>query len=145
MVLADFFTDGDHDALPSHHRAHAQSQGDGDLNPGGNELGGVVDVLLVVLRAPLHPRRRIVACRIFFFMRRSASLTTYMSLRKLRTLSSRGTALSSLILRHLGADVVDEFAQRQHGAGRELLGADVVGDFFARIADHRTGVDVVIQ
>ena len=48
MILADFFSDGDHDALPTDHGAHAERQGDRNLYPRGDELGGVVDVLFVI-------------------------------------------------------------------------------------------------
>ena len=48
VALADFFADGDDDALPADHGAEAQSHGYGDLYPERNEAGGVVDVLFVV-------------------------------------------------------------------------------------------------
>ena len=33
VVLADFFSDGHHDALPAHHRAQPQRHGDRNLHP----------------------------------------------------------------------------------------------------------------
>ena len=47
VFLADFFADGDDDALPADHGAHAERQGNRHLHPGGNELGGLVDFALV--------------------------------------------------------------------------------------------------
>src|SRR5580704_2337815 len=48
MALADFFSNGYDDALPSNHGAESESHGDGNLDPEGNEAGGVIDVLFVV-------------------------------------------------------------------------------------------------
>ena len=47
--------------------------------------------------------------------------------------------------RHLGADVVDQFAHGQHGVGGEVAGADVARDVVARIADHRIGGNVMVE
>ena len=41
-------------------------------------------------------------------------------------------------MRHLGADAVNQFAQRQHRVGSELLGADVIGYFLARVGILRS-------
>ena len=48
MLLADLFSDCDDDPFPSHHRAQAQRHGHGDLYPGRDEAGGMVDVLFVI-------------------------------------------------------------------------------------------------
>src|SRR5580700_2346719 len=47
VLLADFLADGDDDAFPANHGAEAESDGDGDLDPGGDELCRVVQLLFV--------------------------------------------------------------------------------------------------
>ena len=57
MGLADLFADGDDDALPPDHGAEAERDGDGDLDPGRDELGRVIDRALVGVEHPdLGPR-----------------------------------------------------------------------------------------
>jgi len=83
MVLADFFADGDDDALPADHGAEAES--DGDFYPQRNEARGAVDVGFVVFEdgdIGGGELRLAASC-----IMRSASLVRYMSLRKLRTWS----------------------------------------------------------
>ena len=63
MVLADFFADGDHDALPADHGAETESDRDGDLDPERDEVRGLVDVSFVILRGCPHPRRELQPCR----------------------------------------------------------------------------------
>ena len=48
MFLADFFTDGDDDAFPADHGAQAKRKRDGELDPGGDVLGGELEFLLIV-------------------------------------------------------------------------------------------------
>ena len=48
VSLADLFADRDHDALPADHGAEAERERYGHLDPGGNELGGLVEELFVV-------------------------------------------------------------------------------------------------
>ena len=48
MFLADFFADGDDDALPADHGAESECKGDRHFDPARNELGGLVDLALVV-------------------------------------------------------------------------------------------------
>ena len=50
VVLADLLADRDDDALPADHRAEAERDRDGDLDPARDEACvALVDVLLVVL------------------------------------------------------------------------------------------------
>ena len=93
VLLADFLANGDHDALPADHGAQTQRQGHGDLDPGGNELGGLVDLALVVVKSGVSAA--VKAGLWFFCIRRMASLVTYMSLRTL-VWSWAGTDLNSL-------------------------------------------------
>ena len=48
VLLADLLADCHHDALPARPSCPAQRQRHGHLHPGGNELGGLVDLALVV-------------------------------------------------------------------------------------------------
>src|SRR5262245_22395405 len=50
MVLADFFADGDDDALPTDHGAEAESERDGDFDPQRNKASRAVNVGLVILQ-----------------------------------------------------------------------------------------------
>src|SRR5262245_9247020 len=47
VALADLLADGDDDTLPSDHGAKAERDGDRDLHPERDELGGVVERALV--------------------------------------------------------------------------------------------------
>ena len=81
--LADLLADGDDDALPADHRAEPERDGDRDLDPGRDELGRVVELLLVGAqrrrcrppRGPVDPASGSGGC---------ASPVRYMSLRTLR-------------------------------------------------------------
>src|SRR5580698_8080868 len=46
---------------------------------------------------------------------------------------------------HFRSDAVDQVAQGEHGVGRELFGANVIGYFFARVANDGGRRDVMIQ
>jgi hypothetical protein len=49
VLFADFFADGDDDALPSDHGAQAEREGDGKFYPPGNKLGEMIQLLLVAV------------------------------------------------------------------------------------------------
>ena len=57
VLLADFLADGDDDAFPADHGAEAEGDGDGDLNPGGDKLRRVVELLFVGGRGICSQRR----------------------------------------------------------------------------------------
>ena len=72
----------------------------------------------------------------FFCIRRMASLTTYMSLRTLVCWLC-GNGFEFLVESDFVAEVLDQFAEREHGIRLQLLGADVVGDSGAGVgAEH---------
>ncbi len=83
VVLADLLAHRHHDPLPADHGAQAQRERDRDLHPGRDELGGQVDVLLVIGQNLLSSAVNLGLPD--FCTSRSASLTTYMSLRRLPT------------------------------------------------------------
>ena len=64
VVFADFFADGDDDALPADHGAEAECESGGDLHPKRNEAGGAIDVALVVLQDGDVAGSEYPACRI---------------------------------------------------------------------------------
>jgi hypothetical protein len=136
VLLADFFANGDDDALPADHGAHAQRQGHGNLDPGGNELGGLVHLALVVGQSAFSSGGK---GRVWFFcIRRMASLATYMSLRTLVCWLG-GNRLELLVEGHFVVQVFYQLAQRKNRVRLNLLGADVVGDFGAGVGAQDTG------
>lgn len=49
MFFANFLTNSYDNTFPSNHRSEAQSDGDGNLYPCGDELCGIVDVFFVII------------------------------------------------------------------------------------------------
>src|SRR5262249_20067570 len=85
VLLADLLADGDNDAFPTHHRAEAKRYRDRDLDPGGDELGRIIQGPLVVVQ-----HRDLLwgqLASLSFIRKRSASDARYMSLRVLPTWS----------------------------------------------------------
>ena len=53
-----------------------------------------------------------------------------------------GDVLHLFVESGLVADVADQGAQGEHGVGREIFVADVIGDVVVRVADGGVGADV---
>ena len=87
-------------------------------------LVALIDMRLIVFQQWPHPPRQTSACPIFCIMR-SASLTTYMSLRKFRTLILRHR-LQFLVHGHFGAHAVHHIAHGQHGVGGEVVACEYI-------------------
>ena len=81
VLLADLLAHGDDDALPAHHGAEAQSDGNRDLDPGGNVLGRVVELLLVCAETPCLGGGERAPLPGSCAISRNASPTRYISLR----------------------------------------------------------------
>ena len=110
MVFADFFANRDDNSLPSHHRSQPECHGDCDLDPSGDETSRAVNVGLVVLKhgrvggRNLHLAARLDQTQCFTHDIHIVAKIAHAIIRNL------GEFLKE---RHLGADVVDQFAHGQ--------------------------------
>ncbi len=111
VLFADLFANGDDDALPSDHGAHAQSQSHGNLYPGGNELGGLVDRGLVSLEAGVLRRRE---GRLLGFLHDANGFAGHVHVVAHVGLLIGGNSLQFLVKSDFVAGVFDQFAKRQN-------------------------------
>ena len=140
--FADLFTDGDDDALPADHGAEAESESDGDFDPGGDEFGRLVEELLVIAEDRSVSRGNLGSTSGLGKQgHRGAGevhLVTDVGLH------GRWNATERAVGGGLVANVVDFLLKSERNAGVVLLGAEEALQLSFAVADGSALVDVVV-
>lgn len=140
MFFADFFSYRYYDSLPTDHGAEAQGHGYGDFDPSGDEAGGGVDVLFVVVENfPIRGSDD----GLLAFLHEAQGFAGDIHIVAEVAYAIVGNFCEFAEDSDFIADSRDQLAQGEHGVGSELPGTNVVGDFFAFVADNGVGADIL--
>ena len=130
MLLANLLANCDNDAFPADHRAKPESECYSNLDPVGNELGGLVDFVLVVRERSIFVRGE---GRIVVFLHQANGFAGHVHIVADVCLVLRRDRFKYLVESDFVVQVFHQLAQRQYGVRLQLLGANVVGDLSAGI------------
>ena len=128
MIFADFLPNRDYNSFPSDHGPEAERQGYRHLHPVRDELCGIINVRFVVFYHRGIGRRKL---RIPGFLHQAQGFADYIHVVPEVAHLVLGNRFQFFIQRHLSPDSVHKFPHREHGVGRKVLRADIVGYFFA--------------
>jgi hypothetical protein len=151
VFLADFFANGDDDALPSHHGAEAEGESHSDLHPRGDELGSFVDLGFVVVEGGSLIFREESGPVLIGGLGVGLGHNAERLAGDIHVIANVGLLVGgNALITAVGADVAfevaDELAQGGHGGGLNFLGAEIVGEFGARVGtEDGLAVDVSID
>ena len=130
MLLADFFSDGHNDALPTDHRSHTQRQGHSHLDPDGDKFGGLIDLALVIGedRILFGGKGGVV-----ILLHQADGFAGHIHVVAHVRLLVRGNRLEFLIECHFVIQVLNQLTEGQDRIRLQLFAGNVTGDFGAGV------------